>query len=227
MPTPLKAKQALLRLVYAEVSATTPAYIHEDAAMAFNGAYQLLWASPKTGYFTEESATVSIVDGTSAYALPASTLKLIGPTRLRGYDLIEVEQYANFQRPALIGLSLDATGTPRIFHLDCERADSSLADFVSVTLRLKPTPDFSDTLTYTASTHPPSFSACDLEVDTGSMPAPQEYFESVILPIARRNMSRSHWFRNKEAVPGIDADYQSALSLLGLLNPSANAKGDS
>jgi hypothetical protein len=97
-----------------------------------------------------------------------------------------------------------------------------------LTLRLKPTPNAAGTLTYHATTHPPRWTAWELESDTGTMPAPQEYFESVLLPVARRYMSRCPWFEGDELTrKGIDDDYQTALALLGLLRPGTDAQSQS
>lgn len=223
--TPLKSKLSLFGR--SGIQGNPPAVIHEAAASAFTAAYQLLWASPKTSYFTQQDLTISVLVSTASYTLPDTFLKNVGPTTLGGITLIEVEQEAHFDRPALIGLTLAATGTPRIFFIDGLRnTTAGASDLVSRILKLKPTPTTTGTLSYKAATKPPTFTAWDLEKDSANMPAPAEYLESVILPIAVRHMSRNPWFPAKEApaLEAIEADYQVALGLLDLLNPATVTK---
>lgn len=209
-----------MRELWVETSSRAPDYIHEDVALNCTRAYQTLWASPEVRYFTQVEKTLQLLEGVSSYTLPAEVMKMLNPVTLRGKQLLEVGEEANFFRPAVLGLSLAETGTPVIFHPHAQRELSGGADLVNISFEVKPTPDTEDTLTYFCSTHPPRFSACDLEVDEGDMPAPHEYFESCVLPLWRWYLTTCHWFDNPRLLPILQADYREAMIKLKLLDPS-------
>lgn len=52
------------------------------------------------------------------------------------------------------------------------------------------------------------------------IPIPHRYTASIFLPIVRYNATTHPWYYHREGIPSIQADYQKALALLGLNDPS-------
>lgn len=56
----------------------------------------------------------------------------------------------------------------------------------------------------------------DTDID---LPIPNDYCESILLPIAEFHLIRSPFFRDRESVPGIQAGYQAAKEAMNNLKP--------
>lgn len=54
---------------------------------------------------------------------------------------------------------------------------------------------------------------------TSPLPIPNNFVESILLPMARKRLSTSPFFRNTDAIGGIEAAYQIALTDAAALNP--------
>lgn len=59
------------------------------------------------------------------------------------------------------------------------------------------------------------------------LPIPHRYVASIFLPIARYNVTTCPWYYHREGLPSIQADYQRALALLGINDPSFTPPKDS
>lgn len=210
---------AVLRLLFVEVPADIPDFVHFDLAQATNLAYQTLWTSAEAEFFTQKPATLTVTKNIATYALASSVQAVRPPATFNGAPLIAVTDEGVFDRPALLGLTLSNSGTPKIYCVLSENAGSTVADAVKLTLKLKPIPSASGSFAYTAHSHPPRFTACDLRSDMLSLPAPHEFVEGVVVPLTRYYLTRSHWFSNHKMLGELKADYREAMNKLGLLIP--------
>lgn len=236
--TPIKLKEAILRPLGVEVAASVPAFVHEDAAIAVTAAYQTAWSSPLARFFTEESRSLTTEDGEGSYALPSSVMRIVGPVSIADAPLLEIREDAHWQRLSLLGISFaEDDDVPQIYHLETglSRAEpgsdgSAVSeDAASIVLELKPVPGDEYTVNYRAVMHPPRFSACDLEDDGSAMPAPHEFVETFILPLARYYILRSHWFSRLDTAleARLAEDYNAAMETLGLLDPRQGDRAES
>jgi len=52
---------------------------------------------------------------------------------------------------------------------------------------------------------------------------PNEYVESILIPVAEQHLTRSEFFRNAPAKDAIAQSYQTAIKLLQSLNPQSSS----
>jgi len=67
----------------------------------------------------------------------------------------------------------------------------------------------------------PSYTTTDT---TKVVPVPNEYVESILIPVAEHHLTRSEFFRNNQSKESIAQAYRSAIALLQSLNPQ-NSSG--
>jgi hypothetical protein len=216
----------LLRLVNIETVATAPSYIKDDAATALNQAFQEIWSSPDSDYFTREEKTLSTVAGTKAYVLAEAIQDILGPIRFTatGKPIAPCESKGELHAFGPIfqsGESYDVShGEPQVYYLDRTRSPSDEDEVLVVTLLLAPTPDKAYTITYDAALECPSFTRSDFcDTPLAKLPIPHKYVETILLPIARYNMTRSHFFSNQDLMKALEGDYLKAMRQIGYVDP--------
>jgi len=101
-----------------------------------------------------------------------------------------------------------------------ETAPAVQTDSVKLRLHVIPKPSATDTLTLNVVNEPPVYAAADLCGTSPVPPVPHKYHESILLPLVRKNVTLCDLFvRHSAKLPLIEADYQRALTLLGLADP--------
>lgn len=105
--------------------------------------------------------------------------------------------------------------------------ETGQTDSAKIRLHVIPKPAAGDTLTLNVIKEPPAYTAADL-CNGAIPPVPHKYHESILLPICRFNATTStHFRRNKDKLPQIQADYLRALTILGLADPRKPNPDDS
>jgi len=216
----------LLRLVNIESVSSAPSYIKDDAATSLNQAFQEIWSSPDSDYFTREEKSLSTIPGTKAYALESAIQDILGPIRFTatGKPIAPCESKGELHAFGPIfqsrsGYDVDQ-GEPQVYYLDRTRSPSYGDEVLVVNLLLAPTPDKAYSITYDATLECPSYEAADFCASPlPSLPIPHKYVETVLLPIARYHMTRSHFFKNKDLLNALADDYQKAIRQIGYLDP--------
>jgi hypothetical protein len=189
-------------------------------------------------YFLAEEDTVSLVAGTASYALDAGIQRVLEPIRLVGAGTLRQltgrAQLDDFGRIFLGQTSNTLTnGTPIAFYVEGAKSfspgdDEELipdADATAITLHVVPAPASSGTLRFDVIRLAPTYTLEDLCDDTVIPPVPHSYQESILLPLCRYNVMSSRWFLAGDQKPQIEADYNAALALLGLSEPTRPKQG--
>lgn len=205
----------LLRKLYFErPEQATPGAL-ADVLGAINGALQQMWQSPED-FFKRTEETVALVAGTSSYELPATVQRILAPAVLSGGKRLTplAYKYQWFEYGALFAGATDQSfpkDTPEAFFLDRQAGGT-------VRLLVVPEPVDAEVLKIEAEHSAPAYETADLTTAI-EPPIPHKYAETLFLPIARWRITRSHYFMNQEALPGLQQDYAEALAVLGLADP--------
>ncbi len=194
------------------------ALVQQDCVIAINGAMQMLQTAGER-YFTQQSITLTLGAGTSAYVISQTVQSVIGPVRLN--DTIPLRaltsrgEYDEFDRIFLGETSYGAAlGVPIAYWPEFNRSGDT-GDIVRVTIYVAPTPAAGGTLFVQVVNDAPSYVVADL-ADTTELPVAQDYTESIFLPIARYLIMLSSQFSRPDLRPQLTEDYQTAMRTLGL-----------
>lgn len=87
-------------------------------------------------------------------------------------------------------------------------------------LRIYPAPSGQQLLSARVRYAAPNYAATDTNK---VLPVPNEYVESILIPVAEQHLTRSEFFRNESAKPAIAQSYQTAINLLRSLNPQTSS----
>lgn len=211
-------KEDLLRKLWLENPANAPAYILPDVASAINRAYQLLWSS-KDDFFRRETATVATTIGAPTIALPAAVQEVLGPVRISGgLPLVPLRDEGDYNMASSLYPDASGTGTPRYYYT--RRTRAATADNVTIVLALLPVPDAVASILIDVANEAPAFTVAQFTAAPSTvLPIPHNYAELYLQPIARKCVTTSHFFWDKDKQAQIDNDYQEALAALGIADP--------
>lgn len=180
-------------------------------------------------FYCRQEESVAVVAGTASYTLSA-TQKVLGVSRLAstGQPLIALQsrtQFDTFGKTYLGYTGAIPQGTPLAYFIESSEPNAG-NDSVGLTVNLVPTPPTNDTLYLYVIPNAPTYALTDL---TGGSPptppVPHQYISSILLPIFRMYVTSCDLFgRNSDKLPAIQAQFENALSLLGLADPRPNTK---
>jgi hypothetical protein len=203
---------------------TSPQTARDHVLQDITAALQLMQMAGEEFYCREE-ATVNLVIGTGYYDLPAAVQTVLGPVRLSaGHSLLGLasrRQLDDFG-PLFLGASgAVANAIPMAYFVEALRVSAaSDGEGCKVRLHVVPKPAAADTLTVNVINEPPVYTSAHLSGTSPTPPVPHKYHESILLPLVRMNVTTCDLFaRNAAKYPMIEADYQRALTLLGLADP--------
>ena len=197
---------------------TARAHVLQDITAAL----QLMQLSGED-FYSREEMSVSLAIGTSAYVIDSSVQTVLDPATLSdGKALVELQewtQFANFG-PLFLGTNeAVANGIPLAYFVETLRPTTG-TEATKIVLHVTPTPAAAYTLSLYVIKEPPVYTATDLGSSSPVPPVPHKYHESILLPLVRMNVTTCDLFaRNAAKYPLIEADYQRALTLLGLADP--------
>lgn len=182
-------------------------------------------------YYSREETTVSLLTGTASYALAKEVQTVLDTPRIGSRGLMKLtsrSRYDNFG-PLFMGQlsSSVPSGDPLAYWVESLRdTTTDEEDNVKLRIYIAPTPSANATMTVPVINEPPTYVIDDLCDDTIIPPVPHKYHESILLPIVRMNATSHPYFdRNKARFPRIQADYLSALKMLGLSDPRTQPQG--
>lgn len=200
----------------------------QDCVIAINGAMQALQTAGED-YFTRQKISVNIQAGTAMYALPQTIQNVIGPVRWNDSQPLhalnsrgEIDQFDRiFLGSTTYGA---ASGAPFAYWIENLRAASVVSgDANQVNLWLAPNPNVSGTVAIEVVNDAPSYGTSDLTT-SAYLPIAQNYTESLFLPIARMLITVSSAFARPELLDRLTADYQNAISRLGMAGGFPNVR---
>ncbi|WP_309386095.1 hypothetical protein [Cerasicoccus frondis] len=201
-----------------------PSNLVQEAINALNLAVQTIWSTPLT-YFIRESETIVAEADTSEYQLPQTVRKVIGPVLNLATNkplmlLTNEVQALNYEQ-----LFLDEPETPinnnatQAYYVKREKGESY--DNAVAIILLKPTPQAGDQFRIDVVNEPESYGPGDYDGET-KIEMPHDFTESLLLPIARREFSRSKYHNDPFKSGQYDQDYARAMISLGLQDPQLN-----
>lgn len=225
-----QTRDDLLRKLGFMDAGTAPTEALQDVAQAINWAMQTLWRAG-TNYFTKEVATVALVSGQRAYTLDQNIQSVLGQVITAGGKTLgrlssssEVEDFAMIY---LGSSTRDQTnGAPVAYHIENRR--NAGTDLHETVLFVVPPPNAAavtshSPLSFDAIRECTSYAVADLSATT-AIPVADGYAETVFLPLARLQITRSHLFSKDELIKSIEADAAQAMQTLGLADPDSELK---
>ncbi|MEI7532854.1 MAG: hypothetical protein WCK57_00660 [Verrucomicrobiae bacterium] len=213
------------RMLEINAGVTVSDSVKADCANALNRALQVMNLAGKD-YFLMETLTQALTIGVSEYVMAAAIQRVIGPVRLQGgshlRELRSRGQYDGFGLYFQGASSMAVTsGTPVAYFLESSRSTSG-ADSVTLTLCIAPAPVASGTVEFDAIKEPAAYTAANMSDTNTTVPVAHQYVETLLVPLVRYFLSRSRYFTNAGKLPLIEADYQAAMSAMGLADPVQN-----
>lgn len=209
-------------------AAAAPQAVKDRALIDINAAIQLM-ESGGEDFFAREELAIDLATDTEKYALAKNVQSVLAPVTLDdGTPLRELTSRGQLlQYPQLFADSLLTTvpsGKPAAYYVETLRdAADTTGDSVAVAIHLRPAPSSawqgSGKLVLQVIKEPATVTAAALATGTAVLEVPHKYLESIFLPLMRRNLAQSYLFYDKDKLPGIEADYERALDLLGRSDP--------
>lgn len=217
-----QARDDLLSKLGVEDSSLATSLMLQDVTISINGALQTLQAAGQD-YFTRETATGTFTAGSTSITLAAATQAVLGPVIITsgpnaGQQLTalqstgEADQYAR-----VYGDSTSFTppaGEPVAYWIDNLR-NGNVGKINQIKIRPLPVPTISRNFQIDLVDDCPNYVVADISASTSALPVAQNYTESIFLPIARLNITRSSQFSRPELLAQITADAEVALARLG------------
>lgn len=223
----------LLRKLYIEdpagLSGTILTGLQADCVDAINRALQTLWTAP-FDFFRRRHFQFNTVSGTQEYDLEAATglalQEVLGPVKINGATphLRPVRDRGDFDNYATRFLSsltnTVANARPVAYYL--ERLFQNAADGVQCKMLFTPTPDDAYSVDFEGSVEAPTYTLAQLQAEP-DIPIPHSYVESVLLPVARLFVARSHYFmadQRQAELQNLQQDFMVAMRQLGDTDPT-------
>ena len=227
-----KVVDDLYRLLGMELPVNVPTFVADVATNSINGAMQEIVALVGEFFRFSTPLTVTVTAGTNeqAVTLAESTkvIEVIRPDGVRLRPLNRIQEFDNY----LAQFNPQAvTGTPEAYWL--ERTWNSTPGAIlhivpgagGTSLVLKATTTYElpilTVATVTAYTVAGSGNDGGASLNATPFPIPYDWVESYLIPLARKQASRSHyWILNDpQELQMYEKDYESAVASLRLLNP--------
>lgn len=207
--------------------AGAPSFMRDRALADINGALQLMQLAGED-FYSREEITLTIPSGNASVEISEPVQRVLEPVRLAasGRTLIRLETRTQYQDFGALYYGTTAEldpGTPVAYFVEGTRAPG--ADSVSLRFYVVPKPEEPTEITVPVVQEPPNYCVADLTNPAVIPPVPHKYHETILRPLVRHAMTTSTFFSESDAgrLPDIRADYQRALSLLGLAAPAIAA----
>jgi hypothetical protein len=207
--------------------AGAPTFMRDRALADINGALQLMQLAGED-FYSREEIPLTIPEGSASVAMSEAVQRVLEPVRLAasGRALIRLETRTQYQDFGALYYGTTAEldpGTPVAYFVEGTRALG--ADSVSLRFHVVPKPEEATALIVPVVQEPPNYSVADLTNPAVIPPVPHKYHEMILRPLVRHAMTTSSFYSESDAgrLPDIRADYQRALSLLGLSAPTLAA----
>jgi hypothetical protein len=219
----LQARNDLLSKLGVEDSSLATALMLQDVVIALNAALQTLQTAGED-YFTREIIDATFTAGSTFVTLSASVQNVIGPIRITsgpntGMPLLalqskgEIDQFGRIFQDQTSWLM--TAGEPTAYWVENLRNGND-GEINEIRIRPAPVPTANRNFQVEVVNDAPSYAVTDLSSGTTYLPVAQNYAESLLLPIARLNVTRSSQFSRPELLPQITEDAQRAMQELGM-----------
>lgn len=189
-----------------------------------NAALQMVWSMAKDAdYFSRQTLTLTFGSGVSQVTLPENVLTILGPARFasNGQPLRPISSRSQFD--SYVPIFLGGTnftipnGPPQAFFI--EKLNIAAPDDVENIIHLVPAPGTSTALLLDVSIQAPRYVWNDYFTAT-PVQFPHKYADSVLIPLCRYKAMTSYLLPNPDIRPSLVADYQSALHIIGAVDPA-------
>lgn len=202
--------------------AKAPAFMRDRALADINGALQLMQLAGED-FYSREEITVTIPANTGSVNLPETVQRVLEPVRMNNRPLIKLEtrsQLHDFGALYFGTISTLDPAPPVAYFVEGTRTTGN--DPVSLRFYVVPTPEESTPLTVPVVQEPPVYAVADVSNSAIVPPVPHKYHETILRPLVRYSMATSSFYSESDAgrLPDLRADYQRALSLLGMAAPA-------
>lgn len=201
--------------------ATAPHPVLEDIAESITSVFQAMWLS-RFDFFRRVPYAFNTVAGTDSYTLPQSMQEKLEPVLLNGsIPLHPIATVAEFTTWPLryLGVTVPTNARPQACFVKSNFRDGE--DDVTALLKLTPTPDAVYAISMDLTYECPHYVREDLCADPSpELPLPHAYAESLFLPLARAELMKSAYFRDKDKIPGLQESATNARLRLGLADPA-------
>ncbi|MDR1191263.1 MAG: hypothetical protein LBK60_06320 [Verrucomicrobiales bacterium] len=192
------------------------------AVRDLNAATQLLWSrAERLDYFNRVTLTVSFPAGVNAVTLPQNIQQVLGPARLadNAQPLTLLSRRADYDGYGVLYLGLTDNGVPDGVPAAwfVERHNQPEPDNAKVTLLVTPAPLTVTAVLLDVADECPRYRWADYCAGT-AVQIPHQYVESILLPVCRHSAMTCQYFTQLDRKDAIEADYQSALTVLGLVD---------
>lgn len=230
--TLVNVRDYLLRTIGQEDpdAATVTTAMLNDVLAAVNYALQTLrTAGPD--FFTRSPVAVTLVAGTAAYDLDDGVQSVLGPVRLGGRTLRALTSRNELDNFGLIYLGQTTPGVengrPLAYFIEAltQALDDDHEDPSLLRLHLVPAPNSANAGSLTLDGVLQVTRLSDFDDDL--LPVPQQYVETLFLPIARKHVSGSIYFSSSQLKEQIEAEFAEAMAKLprsGGFPPAAGRK---
>lgn len=198
-------------------ASVAPVQALNDCWQSMNYALQVLQTAGEY-YFTRQKLACAFSAGTAVFSLPQTIQSIIGPGRwndtipLRA--IVSRGEYDQFDRIFLGSASFGVnSGVPMAYFVEDVRV-GNVGDVVQTNIYLCPRPALAGTLYIDVIPDTIAYGLADFNPGTALIPVAQNYTESVFLPIARWNITRSAYFSRPDIQPSLKDDYDRAMAHL-------------
>lgn len=206
-------------------SAKAPAFMRDRALADINGSLQLMQLAGED-FYSREEITVTVPEAEIFAALPEAVQRVLEPVRMNNRPLIKLDtrsQFRDFGALYFGTLTTLPPAPPVAYFVEGTRTPGS--DPVSLRLYVVPVPEEATELVVPVVQEPPVYTVPDLTNHAIIPSVPHKYHETILRPLVRHAMTTSTFFSESDAgrLPDLRADYQRALSLLGMAAPAMPA----
>lgn len=206
---------------------SAPSFAIERAINDINTSMQTVWNhADERNYWSSDTLTITLADGTSSQDLPDNIQNVVGPCRRADNrrPLVPIGTIGELETFADIYLDGETAEEPVAYHI--ERMNQLGNDPAKCVFHVTPSVD-GESMSFLLEVvrEAPRFTTNDLRA-CPVIPIPHRYVESLLLPIARYQASSYYLFRKADQKETIDREYQQARIALGLADPLPGKAGD-
>ena len=222
-----------LRVIWVEEgNDCTPDYIWSDVTTAINSALQYIWLSPHA-YFRQTEVTATVPSGGSV-VLPDNLQEVHSPLWVASennrelHRILDQSEFNQFYPRFMGKTEAEAIecGAKEATYYFIKSRNQDDEDNTNVTLMVTPKPSNNIDITFLATVEPRLFTEEEIEnlTDVETIGIPHKYVETILLPMVRFFITRSHYFFEKDKLDMIRDDVGRAAAILGVANPDAGTR---
>jgi hypothetical protein len=204
-----------------------PDFVQSRVLVDINAAIQQMQNAGED-YYARQDIDVALVANQEVYELSDTIREVLDPARLDDGTLLrkltsrgQLYQFGQI----FLGQANDTVtaGLPAYFYVQ-SKFRSSDADDVDIFLHLLPVPSTAAAnagrqVVLPVIETPSTFTLADLTAGTALLPVPQNYAESIFLPLARWNATTCFMFYERDKIPRYEQEYARAVRLLEHADP--------